>query len=101
MTNIRPDVIIEEVSRFYGIDKDEIRGRSKIQPIVKARHMAMYLIRDMLEFSYPAVAREFNGCVHTTPMLACENVRQKILMDREFGEKVEQLQFNIVRSRNL
>jgi len=43
---------------------------------VLARQIAMYLIRQLTDLSYPAIAREFGGRDHTTVMHAVDKVQQ-------------------------
>ena len=60
-----PALIISEVSRFYGIEETVLRGTLKNKSTAEARQVAMYLVRKMLNLSYPDIGREF-GRDHTT-----------------------------------
>jgi chromosomal replication initiator protein len=42
---------------------------------VHARQIAMYLCRDMLKASFPAIARAFGGKDHSTVIHACNKIK--------------------------
>jgi len=44
--------------------------------------MAMYVVRDLTELSYPAIARLFGGRDHTTVIYAVDKI-QKLMRERQ------------------
>jgi chromosomal replication initiator protein len=42
--------------------------------LVIARQISMYVFRELTDFSYPAIAREFGNRDHTTVMHAVEKI---------------------------
>ena len=73
---ITPQVILEATSKMFGIPVEEIIGKKRQRPLVAARQVAMYVIRDLTDLSYPAIAREFGGRDHTTVIHAVEKITQ-------------------------
>jgi chromosomal replication initiator protein len=63
---ITPKLILESTAKAFGFTIDELCGSSRRRPLVTARQIGMYVFRDMTDFSYPAIAREFGGRDHTT-----------------------------------
>jgi len=59
-----------------------VRGRSRQRPIVGARQTAMYVVRELTDLSYPAIARLFGGRDHTTVIHAVEKT-QHVMKDRQ------------------
>lgn len=57
--NITPDLIIDEVCKYYKISKKEIVGKKRNKNIVTARHIAMCLIRDNLKISLEEIGSYF------------------------------------------
>ena len=49
-----------------------MKGSRRVQNIVLARQVAMYLAREMTDNSLPRIGREFGGKDHTTVMHAYE-----------------------------
>jgi len=62
-----PDLIIDEVCRFYNISESTIRSTQKNKGTAEARQVAMYLIRSMTNLSLPDVGKQFDRD-HTTVM---------------------------------
>lgn len=73
--------IQKEVGKFYGISIKEIKGSRRVQNIVQARQIAMYLSREMTDNSLPKIGREFGGKDHTTVMHAHEKIKKRLETD--------------------
>src|ERR1700694_2067026 len=69
---ITPKVILEATSRTCDFSTDKLCGTSRRRPLVNARQIGMYVFRELTDFSYPAIAREFGGRDHTTVIHAVE-----------------------------
>lgn len=57
--------IVDQVATRTGITRTAILGRDRFAEVVHARHLAMWLIRTQLDWSYPQIGRWF-GRDHTT-----------------------------------
>jgi len=62
------DHIKEEVASRYQVSRAELEGASRKKEITQARHVAIYLAREMTDHSFPAIGREFGDRDHTTIM---------------------------------
>jgi chromosomal replication initiator protein len=74
--------IIEEVAAYYRQPVELLRGKSRQRPLVLARQIAMYVMRDLTDLSYPAIAREFGGRDHTTVIHAVSKV-ERLMKERQ------------------
>ncbi len=72
--SISPAAILEKVSERYGFSIEEITGKSRRRPLVTARQVAMYVVRELTDMSYPAIGRVFGDRDHTTVMHAVSKV---------------------------
>jgi chromosomal replication initiator protein len=89
---LKPETILSVVADFYGLSVEEVRGSKRLRPLVHARHIAMYLIRDMLNnYSYPMIARIFDGRNHTTVISGVEKIKEQITVNPEVLAQVNQL----------
>ena len=89
---LKPDTILKVVADFYGLSVDEVRGDKRLRPLVHARHVAMYLFRDLLNnYSYPMIAKIFNGRNHTTVISAVEKVKEQLPNDPGLLDEVNKL----------
>ncbi len=75
-----PALIISEVSRYYGIEETVLRGTLKNKSTAEARQVAMYLVRKMLNLSYPDIGREF-GRDHTTALHSVNKIESLLQKD--------------------
>jgi chromosomal replication initiator protein len=73
---VHPQRIIEVVAEYYKYPVEALRGKSRQRPLVIARQVAMFVMRELTDLSYPAIAREFGGRDHTTVIHAVEKVQQ-------------------------
>lgn len=66
--------IIRIVAEYYDLEEKDILQKSRRQEIVRPRQVAMYLMREELQFSYPTIGGKFGGRDHTTVIHACEKI---------------------------
>ncbi|NQG97061.1 chromosomal replication initiator protein DnaA [Streptococcus suis] len=78
-TVIPIEKIQTEVGNFYGVSLKEIQGAKRVQHIVHARQVAMYLAREMTDNSLPKIGRAFGNRDHTTVMHAYNKIRNMLV----------------------
>ena len=88
---ITPKLILDETSAMFDFSVEEICGKSRRRPLVAARQIAMYVVRELTDLSYPAIAREFGGRDHTTVIHACEKIRNQLGERRQTYDQVTEL----------
>lgn len=70
-----------EVGNFYGVSLKELKGSKRVQHIVHARQVAMFLAREMTDNSLPKIGKEFGNRDHTTVMHAYNKIKSLLLDD--------------------
>jgi chromosomal replication initiator protein len=88
---ITPKVILEATASTFGFAIDELCGTSRRRPLVNARQIGMYVFRDLTDFSYPAIGREFGGRDHTTVIHAVDKVSNLMRERRQVYDQVTAL----------
>ena len=88
---ITPGVILDATSDMFGYDVDELKGKRRHRSLVQARQISMYVVRELTDLSYPAIAREFGGRDHTTVMHAVEKVGNQMAERRQVYDQVSAL----------
>jgi chromosomal replication initiator protein len=63
---ITPETILNATADTFGFSVEDLQSASRRRPLVTARQISMYVFRELTDFSYPAIAREFGGRDHTT-----------------------------------
>lgn len=74
--NITPEAVIDTVARHFEVEVRDVTGAKRHHRIVRARQMAMYLIRDLLGASFPALGRLFGNRDHSTALYAVKKIGQ-------------------------
>ncbi|HMC42160.1 MAG TPA: DnaA/Hda family protein, partial [Acidimicrobiales bacterium] len=88
---ITPQRILEATVKMFGFSIEELCGTSRRRPLVAARQVGMYVFRELTEFSYPAIAREFGGRDHTTVIHAVEKISALMKERRQIFDQVTEL----------
>ncbi len=73
-TGVSIDLILKVVSTYFNVSPFEIKGKSRNQSVVTPRQIAMYLCKDMTDFSTTEIGMEFGGKNHTTVMYNVQKV---------------------------
>lgn len=80
-----PNQIKKAVAKYYEVEYADIIGSCREPKYILPRHMAMFLVRDLLGLSYPKIGYRFRGHHHTTVMYAVKKIAGK-LNNPESGE---------------
>lgn len=84
---ISDDQIIKSVADFYNIQIEDLITRSRKKETVEPRQVVMYLLRDILGFSYPYIGEKF-GRDHTTVIHSFEKINQEINKNSPLNQKI-------------
>lgn len=94
----RPFIItnrIEQIKRVvcqhFGVSREEIESATRIQKVVLPRQIALFLARDVSNFSFPEIGRRFGGRDHTTVLHAYRKIEGLIRTDSELAASVEKI----------
>ena len=88
---ITPDMILEAVAETYGLTVDDIVGPRRARPLVTARHVAMYLVRHLTDYSYPSIGKVFGNRDHSTCISAVEKIEGQMKERRNIYDQVTTL----------
>jgi chromosomal replication initiator protein len=72
------DMVQNEVARQFGLHVNDLRGNRRTQDVAYARHIAMYLSRDLTESSLPQIGAKFGGRHHSTVIHAVDKVERQL-----------------------
>lgn len=94
-TVIPIEKIQTEVGQFYGISIKEIKGTKRVQNIVLARQVAMYLAREMTDNSLPKIGKEFGNRDHSTVLHAYNKIRAALEQDENLALEIQSIRQKI------
>jgi chromosomal replication initiator protein len=79
--NITIELIQKIVSDYFGLSHKDLRGKRRTKAVAFPRQVAMYLSRELTEYSTTEVGAEFGGRDHTTVMHACQKIEDRMKLD--------------------
>jgi len=94
-----PDMIIEETAKYYNLTSDDLKGKSHARNYVMARHVSMYIIRQLTNLSLANIGQIFGGKDHTTVLNAIQKMEKEIHSNVELSNTIRDITSNI-NSRN-
>jgi chromosomal replication initiator protein len=86
-----PSQIIERVACHFGLDPDQLKGRSRKRDIARPRQIAMYLIREETDASLPQIGNLLGGRDHSTVLYGCDRVAELLEEDGDLRREVTTL----------
>ena len=92
--NPTPERIMEAVSNYFYIPVEQMISQNRSKDVAYPRQMAMYMIRQELEYSFPDIAKIFKRD-HTTVMHACNKIEEERKNSRETEDVIKKLHNNI------
>ena len=88
---ITPQLILQTTADTFGFSVEDLCGPSRRRPLVIARQISMYVFRELTDFSYPAIAREFGGRDHSTVIHAVDKIAALMKERRQIYDQVTEL----------
>jgi chromosomal replication initiator protein len=83
--------VMEIVASFYNINERMLYEKSRKKEVVKPRQVAMYLLREDLNTSYPYIGQKLGGRDHTTVIYAYEKIKEDLAGDEQLSQEIEQI----------
>ena len=91
-TQLSEQKIINVVADYYNLTPSQITGKIRTGQIALARHIAMYLIRQMLDVPLKKIGDMFGGKDHTTVMSAISKVDKELKTNESLKEAITELE---------
>lgn len=83
---LTPKQVVAVVAQFFDVAVDDLIGTSRKKELVEPRQLAMYLLREELHASFPAIGQELGGRDHTTAMHACSKISAQLEKDEKLKQ---------------
>jgi len=93
--NLSMDNIIRVVAEYFSLTPNDLKGKKKSQNIVFPRQLAMYIGREMTDYSTTELGQEFGGRDHTTVMHSVEKIKGKLLTDPTLESTIDILKQSV------
>mgnify|MGYP001567013076 CR=1 FL=1 len=88
--------IMTFVAKFYNLNLEDMKKRTRKSEIAKPRQVAMYLLRDMVGLSFPSIGRTF-GLDHTTVLYAFEKISDQVSKDSVVKGQIDSIRAMVTK----
>lgn len=78
---ITPDKIMDRVSVFYNITKEELTGKSRVKNIALPRQVAMYLCKKLTDMNYEMIGKAIGNKERTTVFHNVQKIEEMLKDD--------------------
>ncbi|SET14722.1 chromosomal replication initiator protein [Salinibacillus kushneri] len=90
--------IQETVGEYYNVKLEDFAAKKRTKSIAFPRQIAMYLAREMTDYSLPKIGEEFGGRDHTTVIHAHEKIAKMIADDKQLHRDIDELKEKVKQS---
>ena len=81
--------IQQKVGEFYSLKLEEFKARKRTKAVAFPRQVAMYLSRELTDYSLPKIGEAFGGRDHTTVIHAHEKIASAIQQDQDLYKIIQ------------
>jgi chromosomal replication initiator protein len=89
--NMSMETIQRVVAEEFHLSLYDLKGKKKTQNIVYPRQLAMFIIREITEYTTTEIGQAFGGRDHTTVMHACQKIEERIKAEPSMDSTIQSL----------
>ena len=82
--------VIKAVSDYYGVSINDFKSSSRNQRVSSARHIAVYLTRELTQKSFESIADYLNK-KHTTMLYSYEKIKNDLRLNKELERTLTEI----------
>jgi chromosomal replication initiator protein len=90
-TRVTMDAVVKAVAERFQIKPSQIKEKSNTKKVVYPRQVAMYLIKELTEASFPEIGHMFGGKHHTTVIHSVNKIEKARHIDPELNRLLHSL----------
>ena len=90
-TNMSIENIQKVVAEYFSLSLNDLKGKKKTKNIVFPRQLAMYVAREITDFSTTELGQSFGGRDHATVLHSLEKIKGQLLTDPALDSTIENL----------
>ncbi len=91
------DKVAKAVGEHYGVSIADFLSSSRNQRVSSARHVAVYLARELTQKSFECIAEYFNK-KHTTMLYSYEKIKDELRVNKELDRAVAEIRSSLKES---
>ncbi len=82
--------IAQATAKYYGLELEDFKSTSRSQRVSGARHVAVYLVRELTGKSFEEIAAYFNK-KHPTMLYSYEKIKKEAKANKELGKTISEI----------
>ncbi|WLR50865.1 chromosomal replication initiator protein DnaA [Bacillus tianshenii] len=83
--------IQQTVGEYYSIKLEDFKAKKRTKTVAFPRQIAMYLSRELTDYSLPKIGEEFGGRDHTTVIHAHEKISNLLKADTQLQQQIQEV----------
>lgn len=89
--NVTIEVIQKVVAEYFSLSFSDIKGKKRTKAISFPRQLAMFIAREITEYSTTELGIEFGGRDHTTVMHGCQKIEERLKAEPSLETTIQKL----------
>ena len=89
-------MVLTSTGKEYNVSEKKLLGKGRQMEIVIARHVAMYLCRELTNSSLISIGKHFGNRDHSTVIHACKTIENKMKTDESLTTRIKNLKANLL-----
>lgn len=90
--------VLKSVADFYNLSPNDLTKRSRKKEFVKPRQVAMLLLREETQLSFPEIGQKLGGRDHSTVIHACDKIKKGESVDESLKQELVLIKERIYNS---
>lgn len=92
--NVTEEAIFNVVTKKYGVSEEAIKGSSRVKEVMEARRVTVYLLRELMNLTFPAIAdiipRNHTSVMHLYNAVSAE-IKDNSLYERNINNIISEI----------
>ena len=97
----RKDITVDQIQKvvadYFGLKITDLKSSKRLKNFVQARQIAIWLCRDMTNFSYPDIGSKFGGKDHSTVIYATKKIDAALKDDLKLSNTINDIKNTLMK----
>ena len=89
--NVTIETIQKVVAEYFSLSYTDLKGKKRTKAVSFPRQLAMYIAREITEYSTTELGMEFGGRDHTTVMHGCQKIEERLKAEPSLESTIQKL----------
>ena len=90
-TNMSIDMILEMVAVYHKLSVSDLKGKKRTKTIALPRQLAMYIIREITQYSTTEIGQAFGGRDYSTVIRSCQKIEERLHSEPNLDSTIQTL----------